>query len=198
MKTQQHRCKCLHCKEHFLPDHRHRERQRFCGKVDCQKARKGASQKAWLEKPGNQKYFRDEQNAQRVRQWQKDHPGYWKNTHRWRHRTLQDACSEQVPLKQELTPSLPTRTLQDLCSMQTPLFVGLIAMLAGSTLQDDIATTTRQLVAKGYDILGVVPGVHCERFHEKTCPQSGTTPESSSPVQLDRSPAGARKLFHPV
>jgi hypothetical protein len=82
--------------------------------------------------------------------------------------------------------------------MQTPLFVGLIAMLAGSTLQDDIATTTRQLVAKGYDILGMVPGVNFERFHEKTCPQSATTPQSSSPIQLDRSPAGAGKLFHPV
>lgn len=42
--------------------------------------------------------------------------------------------------------------------MQTPLFVGLISMLAGSTLQDDIAVTARQLVAKGHDILGMVPG----------------------------------------
>ena len=175
MKTQKRQCKCLHCKEHFLPDYRHRERQRFCSKADCRKARKRASQKAWLEKPGNEKYFRDEENAERVRKWQKGHPGYWKNTTRWR-----------------------KRTLQDLCSMQTPLFVGLIAMLAGSTLQDDIATTTRQLVAKGYDILGMVPGVNFERFHEKTCPQSATTPQSSSPIQLDRSPAGAGKLFHPV
>jgi hypothetical protein len=198
MKTQKRQRKCLHCKEHFLPDYRHRERQRFCFKADCRKARKRAIQKAWLEKPGNEKYFRDEENAERVRQWQKGHPGYWKNTTRWRKRTLQDACSEQVPLKLEVTPGSPTRTLQDLCSMQTPLFVGLIAMLAGSTLQDDIATTTRQLVTKGYDILGMVPGVNCERFHEKTCPQSATTPQSSSSIQLDRSPAGAGKLFHPV
>jgi len=130
--------------------------------------------------------------------WQKGHPGYWKNTTRWRKRTLQDACSEQIPLTPEVTAGSPIRTLQDLCSMQTPLFVGLITMLAGSTLQDDIATTTRQLVAKGYDILGMVPGVNFERFHEKTCPQSATTPQSSSSIQLDRSPAGAGKLFHPV
>src|SRR5438034_4935488 len=51
MKTQKRQCKCLHCKEHFLPDYRHRERQRFCSKTDCRKARKRASQKAWLEKP---------------------------------------------------------------------------------------------------------------------------------------------------
>src|SRR6266540_3831172 len=152
MKTQKRQCKCLHCKKHFLPDYRHRERQRFCFKADCRKARKRAIQKAWLEKPGNEKYFRDEENAKRVREWQKGHPGYWKNTTRWRKRTL----------------------------------------------QDDIATTTRQLVAKGYDILGMVPGMNFERFHEKTCPQSATTPQSSSPIQLDRSPVGAGKLFHPV
>jgi hypothetical protein len=151
-----------------------------------------------LAKPGNEKYFRDEQNAKRVRQWQKEHRGYWKNTTRWRSRTLQDACSEQVTVKEEVAPSLPVRTLQDLCSMQTPLFVGLIAMLAGSTLQDDIAITTRQLLAKGHDILGMVPGMNFERFHEKTCPQSGATPESSAPVQLDRPPVGAGKLLHPV
>ncbi len=198
MKTSTRNCKCLHCKGHFLPDYRHRERQRFCSEAECQKARKRASQKAWLAKPGNEKYFRDEQNAKRVREWQQDHPGYWRNASRWQRRTLQDACSEQPPVKQEVAASLPTRTLQDLCSMQAPLFVGLISMLAGSTLQDDIATTTRQLVAKGHDILGMVPGMNFERFHEKTCPQSGATPESSSPVQLDRSPAGAGKLFHPV
>lgn len=198
MKTQKRQRKCLHCKEHFLPDYRHRERQRFCFKADCRKARKRAIQKAWLEKPGNEKYFWDEENAERVRKWQKGHPGYWKNTTRWRKRTLQDACSEQVPLTPEVTAGSPIRTLQDLCSMQTPLFVGLIAMLAGSTLQDDIATTTRQLVAKGYDILGMVPGVNFERLHEKTCPQSATTPQSSSSIQLDRSPVGAGKLFRPV
>ena len=198
MKTPKRRCNCLHCKEFFLADYRHRERQRFCSKAECQKARKRASQQAWLAKPGSQTYFRDEDNSKRVREWQKDHPGYWKNTTRWRMRNLQDACSEQVPVNLALTPTSSTRTLQDLCSMQTPLFVGLIAMLAGSTLQDDIALTTRQLVAKGYDILGMVPGVNFERFHEKTCPQSATTPQNPSPVQLDRSPTGSGKLLQPV
>ena len=84
MKTQKRQRKCLHCKEHFLPDYRHRERQRFCFKADCRRARKRASQKAWLDKPGNEKYFRDEENAKRVREWQKVHPGYWKDTTRWR------------------------------------------------------------------------------------------------------------------
>jgi hypothetical protein len=155
--------------------------------------------RAWLAKPENQNYFRDDVNAQRARDWQKEHPGYWKNTARYRRRTLQDGCQEQVVAAEEVTPSAPACTLQDLCSMQVPLFVGLISMFVGSTLPDDIATSTRRLVSKGHDILGMVPGMNFERLlHEKTCPQSGATPESPAPVQLDRSPAGAGKPLRSV
>ena len=192
MRPQRHRCKCLNCKELFLPDRRSAKRPRFCAKPACRKARKRESQKAWLAKPANQNYFRDDKNAERVRDWQKEHPGYWKNTARYQRRTLQDACPAQPPASQEVETASPSRTLQDLCSMQVPLFVGLISMLSDSTLQDEIASTTRQLVIKGHNILGMVPGMNLERpMHEKTCPQSGATPESSTPVQLDRSPVGA-------
>jgi hypothetical protein len=171
MKTTPHPRKCPHCQELFLPEARNRQRQRFCSKPDCRWASKRHSQQAWLAKPENQNYFRDAQNAERVRQWQKVHPGYWKNTTRYRRRTLQDTCSEQVPGAPAVADRPPHRTLQDLCAMQTPLFVGLISMLAGSTLPEDIATSTRRLVAKGHDILGMVPGMKIERFvDEKTCP----------------------------
>jgi hypothetical protein len=199
MKPSHKRCKCLNCKELFLPNCRCRGRQRFCSTPDCQKASKQASQKAWLQKPENQNHFRDPHHAARVRQWQKDHPGYWKNTARARRRTLQEACSTQPVAPEASDPNPPARTLQDLCSVQTPLFVGLISMLAGCTLQENIALTTRRLIAKGYDILGMVPGMNLERSaHEKTCSLSGTAPEGASPVQLDRSSPGAGKLFHPV
>jgi len=199
MKSPHHQCKCFHCNELFVPNYRSKERQRFCSKADCQKARKQASQKAWLAKPENQNYFRDAQNAARVRQWQKEHPGYWKNSARRQRRTLQDACPQQTLANKELPPSSQARTLQDLCSLPIPLFIGLISMWTGSTLQDDIVTTARQVVAKGHDILGMVPGMKLERsFDEKTCSLSGAAPEGSSSVQLDRSPAGPGKLLHPL
>jgi hypothetical protein len=155
--------------------------------------------RAWLAKPENQKYFRDDENAKRARDWQKEHPGYWKNTARYRRRTLQDGCPEQVVATQEVKPNVPGCTLQDLCSMQVPLFVGLISMFVGSTSQDDIAASTQRLIIKGHDILGMVPGMNLERLlHEKTRSPSGATPESPAPVQLDRSPAGAGKLLPPV
>ena len=199
MKPPQARRKCLNCKELFLPDYRNAQRQGYCLKAECRKARKRESQRAWLTKPENQNYFRDEKNAERVRNWQKDHPGYWKNTARYRRRTLQDGCSNQPTAIEPVVESTPSRTLQDLCSMQIPLLVGLISMFVGSTLPDDIATSTRRLLVKGHDILGTVPGMNFQRLmHEKTCPQSGATPESPAPVQLDRPPAGAGKLLPSV
>jgi hypothetical protein len=199
MKPPQTRRKCLHCKELFLPDYRSAQRQCYCLKADCRKARKRESQRAWLAKPENQNYFRDDKNAERVRHWQKEHPGYWKKTARYQRRTLQDGFSNQPTVNEPLVENTPSRTLQDLCSMQIPLFVGLISMFVGSTLPDDIATSTRRLLTKGHDILGMVPGMNFERLlHEKTCPQSGAAPESPPTVQLDRSPAGAGKLFPPV
>jgi len=95
MRPSGRRCKCLHCKELFLPEPRAAERQRYCLKAECRKARKRAVQRAWLAKPENRDYFRDANNAERVRDWQKAHPGYWKNTARYRRRTLQDGCPTQ-------------------------------------------------------------------------------------------------------
>jgi hypothetical protein len=118
---------------------------------------------AWLAKPENQDYFRDAKNAERVRNWQKAHPGYWKNTTRYLRRTLQDGFSKQMPVPQEIASDSPSRTLQDLCAMQAPLLVGLISMFVGSTLPDDIAASTRRLLIKGHDILGMVPAMNFER-----------------------------------
>lgn len=186
MKPRQPRRKCLNCKELFLPDYRGGARQCYCLKPDCRKARKRELQRAWLARPENQDYFRGKENAKRARDWQKAHPDYWKNTARYRRRTLQDGCQEQAAAKQAVAPSAPGSALQDLCAMQVPLFVGIIAMFTGNTLQDDIAASTRSLVNKGHDILGMVPGMNLESLlHEKTRPQSGATPESSVSVQLD-------------
>ena len=199
MKPPRARHKCCNCKELFLPDYRGGQRQCYCLKPEWRNARKRELMRAWLAKPENRNYFRDAKHAERVRTWQKEHPGYWKNTARYRRRTLQDGCSEQHSAAQEVAPSPPSRTLQDLCSLQVPLLVGLMSMFVGSTLPDDIASSTRRLVIKGHDILGMVPGMNLEKsLHGKTCSQSGATPESPAPVQLDRSPAGAGKLLGPV
>ena len=157
MKPEARRCKCLHCKMLFVPDYRNRGRQKYCSIPECQRVSKRARQQRWLSKPENRDHFRGAENVQRVQEWRKAHPGYWKRCPRKTARTLQDACSAQPAVVKELTPvALPAAcpsTLQDVCQVQTPLIVGLISKFTDCTLQDDIVLFVRRLIAKGQDIL---------------------------------------------
>ena len=49
--------KCKHCQTFFAPDPRSARRQRYCSKPACRQASKAASQRRWLQKPGNRDYF---------------------------------------------------------------------------------------------------------------------------------------------
>jgi hypothetical protein len=96
----------------------------------------------------------------RVQQWRQAHPGYWKKQ-KSRSKRGQPADSQSVNPEQRScnAASSDLRTLQDFCLSQDPAFVGLISMVTGSTLQEDIALTTRKLLLRGQDILGLkIPG----------------------------------------
>ena len=142
--------KCRICGDLFAADARNRKRQKYCPKPVCKAAGKAARQRRWLAKPQNQNYFREADNAARVREWQRAHPGYWRNTARYRARTLQDAHRAQVI---EAVTQSATLTLQDALRWQGPVLIGLIAHLSDSTLQADIAATSRRLLQLGQDIL---------------------------------------------
>lgn len=157
MKPETRRCKCLHCKRLFVPDYRNRGRQTYCSTPECQQASKRARQQRWLSKPENRDHFRGAENVQRVQEWRKAHPGYWKRSPRMAVRTLQDACSAQPASIKEIAsvvlPEACPRTLQDVCQVQAPLIVGLISKFTDCTLQDDIVLFVRRLIARGQDIL---------------------------------------------
>jgi hypothetical protein len=80
--------KCLGCGDIFTADVRNRGRQKYCPKRACRAAGKAARQRRWLAKPENRDYFREGDNAARAREWQRAHPGYWRNTTRYKRRTL--------------------------------------------------------------------------------------------------------------
>ena len=98
--------KCLHCQAFFTPHPRSAGRQRYCAKPACRKASKAASQRRWLNKPANRGYFKDPTHVDRVRQWRKAHPGYWRR----RRSTPAGACgsrfqgSPQVVFRIRLRP----------------------------------------------------------------------------------------------
>ena len=147
------RRKCLHCHEFFLQDRRNLYHQRYCSKAACRTQSKTESRRRWLQKPENQNYFRGPENSQRVKQWRKHHPGYWRKKGSVPEGPLQDFCTAQAAQNEELTKQEPSFALQDLCLMEAAVIVGLISMMADSTLQEDIASIAQQLRRKGQDIL---------------------------------------------
>ena len=149
--TTERRSKCRNCRQLFKADARNRGRQKYCSRPICRAASKSHCQQRWLARPENQDYFRDAENAERVRRWQRAHPGYWRDTARYRRRTLQDPCRVQAVDRTEDTGLL---ALQDAMRQQGPVLLGLIATLTDSALQEDIAATSRRLLQLGQDILG--------------------------------------------
>ena len=68
---------------------------------------------------------------ERVRQWRRRHPGYWRK---------KNAVE-------------PEAALQDLASCQVPLLVGVVSLLIGEALQDRFAHFARELVDRGKRVL---------------------------------------------
>ena len=68
--------RCAHCGSRFVPNPRIRN-QRYCGRIECQRARKASWQRRKLATdPDYQANKQDSQRAWRIR-----NPGYWQN---WR------------------------------------------------------------------------------------------------------------------
>ena len=163
-------CKCLHCREFFIPCPNSRHTQRYCAKAECRKASKAAAQAKWLNKPENRSYFRGPENVERVQRWRECHPGYWRNKRSSRPDALQDLALSEVSQNQpitlngidhvaedfslqELSRTTNGDALQDLACVQVPLLAGVVSLLIGDALQDRFATFTRELVDRGKRVL---------------------------------------------
>jgi hypothetical protein len=178
--------KCLCCGLFFVPDHRHRERQRYCSATDCAAASKAASQAAWLARPENSGYFRDPSHVARVQAWRAAHPGYGRGRRRTA-RALQDLLIVQGPdsteesaNRGEIAAPPAEVALQDSCSALPPALAGLIAHLFELTLQEDMASTTRRLVQLGHDVINGSRG----EDHQATAAPRAAAPGARA-VQLD-------------
>jgi len=148
--------KCLQCREQHICDPRNRGRQCYCGKPECQRASKAASQRRWAGKPENENYFHGTENAERVRQWRKEHPGYWRKKKAGREDALQEICCGQEVTGKQVAEVRVRDALQDICRSQPALLVGLISVMTGHALQEDIAASARSFLTRGEDILRMV------------------------------------------
>jgi hypothetical protein len=163
-------CKCLHCREFFVPCSNNRRTQRYCSKAECRKASKLAAQAKWLNKPQNRCYFRGPENVERVRRWREHHPCYWRKKRPPPTDALQDLAPIELSqiepvtlnevgliagdlmINEPLRPP-PAGALQDLASVQVPLLAGVVSLLVGDALQDRFAVFARQLVDRGRRVL---------------------------------------------
>jgi hypothetical protein len=182
--------KCKHCQTFFAPDPRSAGRQRYCAKPACRHASKTTSQHRWLQKPGNRDYFRGPTHVERVRQWRKAHPSYWRRQGSQACHALQEELTPQEPQRQQFGDGLTPHALQDAFFMQPTLLIGLIAHLTGLSLQDDIAMTARRLQQLGRDILGGSPQLTGGIQDAQTSHHVGQTPQNPYTVQLGGSAAG--------
>jgi hypothetical protein len=185
--------KCKHCQTVFHPDPRNLRRQRYCAQPPCQQASKAASQRRWLSKPENRDYFRGPDHVERVRQWRKNHPGYWRCKALQASDApgaLQEPLTPQGSMKQQLDDGLTQPALQDAFFVQPTVVIGLLAQLTGLSLQEDIALMARRLQQLGHDILHRSPA-HLGGSQDAQTPNLFSQTSASAPaVQLGRSALG--------
>ena len=180
------RKKCRHCRRLFVPDPRNRDRQEYCSEPPCRKASKTASQKKWLRKPENRDHFKGHENVERVREWRKKNPGYWKRSKP--KIALQDSLTVERAEKTGENQQIRATALQDFLMAQPPVMIGLISNFIGSPLQDDIANALLAMQQSGQDILYLhTKGGKDDR--KNTCIET-TYPQDPQELQLGRSPAG--------
>lgn len=184
------RKKCCYCKELFRPDPRNAERQEYCRKPECRKASKVASQRRWLEKPENQDYFRCPENTQRVQQWRKANPGYWRRKLKSRENALQDPLNPQGVENNTDNVEFAHDALQDFLIAQPPVLLGLIANFTGSALQDNMVMTLQRLQELGQDIVTNLTHSKGGHYGIEGSHRCRTGPENPQALQLDRSPPG--------
>ena len=183
--------RCCNCDTLFYPDARNEKRQKYCTETVCKKASKKASQQRWLQKPENQDYFKGSDNVERVQEWRKANPGYWRRKSKVRPNALQDPLIAQQLDNIQDTTELATDALQDLLTDQPLVLIGLIANFTGCALQDDIAIALRRMQQLGADIINHKGG----GYGTKTSHLSRTYSQGSQTVQLARSAPGTSASY---
>ncbi len=176
--------KCYNCSKLFCPDPHNGNRQHFCKEKECRKASKADSQKRWVEKPENQDYFSGIKNVERVQDWRKNHPGYWRRNPRKKIIALQEIIKQQ-PIENIIdTSNLDFGALQDVINAQPVVLLGLISNITGIALQENMAITIGRLLQLGLDIINPSTLSKGENHGIKTAHLASTGSAGTQTVQL--------------
>jgi hypothetical protein len=165
-------------------------------------------------KEENRDHFRGSLNVQRVQEWRRAHPGYWRpkpspgpplqdlllenpvenpSLEPSLEKTVQDPLLEkpkEIPLVELLPVKASNGPLQDLLISQHAVLIGLISQMIGSPLQDHVASTALRLQQLGADILNNPTQCKGETHDPKTTRLPPSHPQGPQPVQLVGSSPG--------
>jgi len=100
------RKQCVYCRRFFRPDPRVGARQKACGAMECQRRRKGESQRRWLE--ANPGYFRGRYAY--VREWRQRNPDYQREWRQRRHLSVGEG--RQCEIQDEIGMKSPLKTVR--------------------------------------------------------------------------------------
>ena len=193
--------KCCYCGTWFKPHPRNAKLQRYCLDLVCRAASKRASQQKWRLK--NPEHYHGYAHVQRVQDWRRKHPGYWKSRGPAEPSGPPDALQDLLILQgfddqgvsifRDCLSEEISRPLQDLLIAQQHALVGLTAMITGEALQDSIVQVLTACYERGQRIGGKVPWMQPQEVtHARPRTDSAATATThSTALQLDRSSAGA-------
>jgi hypothetical protein len=204
--------KCRHCKQLFLPHAGNRWHQKYCTAAACRQASQRASLKCWRRSPLSRTPARRAKDVQRVRDWRKETPTYWKRKARpgvalrnlvnpvfiGKTAVLNDKCgpAESLipapPFMGEIKNQADDLELKvdALRNLVLDMFTGLTSQLSGSPLRDVIAPFLRKLTMLGQEIrTGELQ--KGEKHASETSVVPGTVAPCPGTVQLGGSPPGA-------
>ncbi|MCF6177629.1 MAG: hypothetical protein L3J71_17880 [Victivallaceae bacterium] len=184
MKKYRPKIKCRYCSKKVDSDAHNAYHQYCCLDPCCQRQRKLDNNRAWREKQKqiNPDYLNSE--SERVKKYQRNHPGYWKKK---RKKTSPNELLRDFSCAGEIPENMP---LRDFVIFQQLCFKGFMITMGG-VLRDDIAKVMNNL----YDIgNGTVP---CEKTNNmevkdnaQRISQSGTFETHATGVRLGRPSPG--------
>lgn len=190
MTTRIKKRRCAHCSVFFRPDPRNARHQQYCTEPECRKASKAASQRRWVQKEENRRYFQGPDHVRRVQEWRRENPGYWRRKTSPGTHALQAVLSEKTTENSPVESSFAGDALQDLLNVQPAILIGLISQLIGTPLQEDIAPALRRLQQLGDDILNRPTPNNGGSHDRETSHPSPSGPKAPQAIQLAGSASG--------
>ena len=193
MKKRGKKRKCLYCQTLFTPDRYNDYHQQFCnGSDECKKVSHRAASQKIRDKHRNDIPWKEKENK-RVKEWQKEHPDYWK-TKKNAKIISSDSLLRDFAQAQNAT-SFPV--LRDIVLYYSACLSGFIAHTGDwdekLLLRDFIATVLNPLYDKGIALSSErnINLLKEEDYHDPEGNRKSRTPSAhAGGVRLGGSPPG--------